>query len=262
MGDVTGRFADIVSGPEEGLDLAEAALLIAAHAQPDLDVAAAIDRLDAIAASCPEPTLDSLRLHLFSTLGFRANQENYADPRNSFLHEVLERRVGIPITLSVVTMEVGRRVGVPIAGIGLPGHFLVKHEAVPPVLFDPFGGGRLVDVDDCRQLLREIYGDSVKLSPAMLAPVGPLTILSRMLANLKQVYLAAAELRDVEWVLRLRTIIPGAGPDEVTELASTQAALGGFAEAATTLEQLGEQSTGATAAQATAQARQLRARLN
>src|SRR5438067_2212591 len=135
------RFAELVQGDEDTIPLDETALLIAAHAYPDLDVAAELARLDAIAARCPGDELDV--------------RHEYYDPRNSFLNEVLDRRLGIPITLSLVTMEVGRRIGVPLLGVGMPGHFLVRYG---PVVVDPFTGGRKLTEDDCRQLLSGTLG--------------------------------------------------------------------------------------------------------
>src|SRR5204862_32917 len=124
--DATGRFADLVNGREAELPVDEAALLIAAHAYPELDVAEQLARLDALALWCFAPTLDALVEHLFVDEDFHGNADDYYDPRNSFLNDVLDRRVGIPITLSVLTMEVGRRIGVPVAGVSMPGHFLLR----------------------------------------------------------------------------------------------------------------------------------------
>jgi hypothetical protein len=118
--DVTERFRALVHGPEVSLPLDEAALLIAAHAEPGLDLDAELARLDELAAGVANPTLDGLRRHLFGELGFRGADHDYDDPRNSYLHVVVERRVGIPISLSVLLMEVGRRIGVPLAGCPCP----------------------------------------------------------------------------------------------------------------------------------------------
>src|SRR5256885_16075663 len=123
--DPTGRFAELVNGLEAALPLDEAGLLIAAHAKPELDVGEQLARFDALADRVGEPTLDGLRRLLFRDLGFAGNEDDYFDPRNSYLDDVLERRTGIPISLAVVMMEVGRRVGVPLSGVSMPGHFLV-----------------------------------------------------------------------------------------------------------------------------------------
>lgn len=260
--DPTARFRRLVEGPDEAVRLDEGALLIAAHACPGLDVDAELARLDALADDVPAPTLDGVRTHLFETLGFRGNGADYGDPRNSYLNEVLDRRLGLPITLSVLVIEVGRRVGVPFSGIGLPGHFLVRHEGAPPVLLDPFEGGRELSVDDCAERVARIYGDAVEFDPSMLAPVGPKAILARMLANLKQRFTLTGEAVAAEWVLRLRSTIPDAGTRELGELAGAQAAIGRFTAAAETLEGMARRLSEEAAAKAVAQARRLRSRLN
>ena len=128
--------------------LDDAALLVAACAENDVDVDAAKGMLDDLAASCPGYTLDHLVPHLFGPGRFRANTADYYDPKNSFLHHVVEARRGLPILLSVVWMEVGRRAGAFTAGVGLPGHFVVRVGTRGGVLVDPFAGGRLVSVED------------------------------------------------------------------------------------------------------------------
>lgn len=252
----------MVEAPEEALRLDEAALLIAAHAHPELDVDARLAQLDELAAGCPSATVDGVVGHLFGTLGFRGNVDDYGDPRNSFLDDVLDRRLGIPITLSVVLMEVGRRLGVSFVGIGLPGHFVVRHEGVPRVLLDPFEGGRRLSPEDCAEHVRRIYGDALSFEPSMLAPVGPRAVLARMLANLKQRFTMEGDAVDAEWVIRLRTLIPDVGEQELGELAGAQAAIGRFRAAAETLEGWAERLPEGDAAKAVARARQLRARLN
>jgi regulator of sirC expression with transglutaminase-like and TPR domain len=260
--DPTARFRRLVQGPDDAVRLDEGALLIAAHACPGLDVDAELRRLDGLAAAVPLPTFDSVRSHLFDTLGFRGNADDYGDPRNSYLNEVLDRRLGLPITLAVVVIEVGRRLGVPFSGIGLPGHFLVRHDAVPRVLIDPFEGGRELTVEDCADRIERIYGNAVEFDPSMLAPVGPRAILARMLANLKQRFGITGDAVAAEWVLRLRAAIPEAGPSALGELAGAQAAIGRFRAAAETLEGMAQHLPEDAAAKAVARARLLRARLN
>ena len=131
MADPTARFTELVQTPEAEWALDEASFLIATHARPDLDLPAQLARLDELAAQAGEPTLDGLRRLLFRDLGFSGNEVDYYDPRNSFLDEVLDRRTGIPITLAVVMLEVGRRLGVPLAGVSMPGHFLVRDKVDP-----------------------------------------------------------------------------------------------------------------------------------
>ncbi|MDP9071755.1 MAG: transglutaminase-like domain-containing protein, partial [Actinomycetota bacterium] len=224
--DPTSRFARLVGRPDAEIPLDEGALLIASHAYPGLDVAGQLARLDDIAAACPDATLDSMRQHLFGVLGFRGNTTRYADPRNSFLNDVLDRRTGIPISLAVVTMEVGRRLGLSLQGVGMPGHFLVRHQEEPPVLFDPFGGGRVVTVTECEELFRSVHGPGAPFDPSLLAPVGARAILTRMLANLRHLYQSVGDARSLGWVLELRMSVPGSSPYELADVASAQAALG------------------------------------
>ena len=234
----TDRFHALVRGPEAALALDEAALLLAAHAEPGLDVAGQLSRLDQLAESCPEPTVGGIRALLFGQLGLQGNTSEYDDPRNSFLDQVLDRKVGIPISLSVVTIEVGRRVGVRFEGIGLPGHFLVRHLDDPVHLMDPFHHGRVLDVDACAALFQSLYGPAAPFSPSLLAPVGPRQILARMLANLKNSYADRGDTGSLEWVLRLRAAIPGVPARELADLARVLVNLGRFGEAADALDRL------------------------
>ena len=258
----TVRFAALVQGPEEEIALDEAAFLLAAHASPGLDVAGQRKRLDEIAAAVPEPTLDALVRHLFDTCGFAGDVEHYGDPRNSYLDAVLDRRRGIPITLSVVTMEVGRRVGLRLSGVGMPGHFLVRHDAEPRVFLDPFAGGVALDAAGAEARFRRTAGEGAAFDPAYLAPVGPRAILARMLANLKQTARATGDLATLDWVVRLRVAVPGVLPGELAELAQAQAAQGQFHRAAAALEDLATRVDPAQAPAVLAAATRARARLN
>ncbi len=262
MSEATARFAELVSRDDDDIPLDEAALLIAAHAYPGLDIAAELARLDDLAAGCTPATLDGLRHHLFDVAGFTGNTRRFGDPRNSFLNDVLHRRLGIPISLAVLTMEVGRRVGVPLEGIGMPGHFLVRHAEAPRVLVDPFVGGRIMEAADCEALFRSVYGDSAPFDPSMLVPVGKRAILARMLANLRQLYVARGDAPSTGWVLRLRTAIPATSAPELADVAAAHAALGRLGEAAATLEELAEVLPEESAERARAEAKLQRSRLN
>lgn len=248
--EATARFVELVARPEDEIPIDEGALLIAAHAYPGLDVAAQLRRLDALAEGCAAATLEALVDHLFTEGGFKGNAAEYDDPCNSYLNDVLDRRLGIPISLSVVTVEVGRRLGVPLAGVGMPGHFLVRHMRAPPVLLDPFGGGRLLSEPEAEALFRSLGGTGPFL-PRFLDPVAPRAILSRMLANLQGIFLGR-DTRQAAWVLRLRLAVPGLPDQERVGLARALAALGRFDVAAGALEGLG----------LAAEARSLRARGN
>jgi regulator of sirC expression with transglutaminase-like and TPR domain len=195
------RFAAAVAAPDAAIDLAEAALLIAAEAYPGLDVAHYLHALDELAAAA-QPALrdagaDGARVRrlvefLAVERGFRGNQEDYYDRRNSFLNEVLERRTGIPITLALVYTEVARRLGLTLVGVGFPGHFLAKHPGPPELIIDPFFG-QILTPADCQQRLRAVLGEDAQLDPAHLRVATAKEILVRMLRNLKQVALQTRE---------------------------------------------------------------------
>ncbi len=195
------RFARVVDRPESAINLAEAALLIAEDAYPRLDTEAYLRRVDELAEPLADRVrpdshllelVDLLNGHLFGEIGLRGNVQDYYDPRNSYLNEVLDRRLGIPITLSVVYMEVARRIGLTVVGIGLPGHFVVEaRQGTSSVLLDPFAGGQILSLEDCERLVEHAYGNGVEFSEDLMAPVRKRQILMRMLNNLKRTYLTA-----------------------------------------------------------------------
>jgi regulator of sirC expression with transglutaminase-like and TPR domain len=191
------EFAAAVRCPDGEIRLARAALLIAAAEQPGLDVDGYLARLDELAdAALPArraadalSRLHRLREFLFEELGFAGDHSDYFDPRNSHLNEVLDRRLGIPITLSLVFIEVGRRLGLQMEGIGLPGHFITGARiAGEQVLLDPFNRGAMLTVEACGQVVRQALGRPVRLLPEHFARVDNRQFLTRMLANLKGVY--------------------------------------------------------------------------
>jgi len=196
------RFAEIAALPDERIDLAEAALWIAAEEQPGLDPSPWLERLDGMAKRL-RPQLAGVRDHLdrvgrlagflAEEVGLRGNAEDYYDPRNSLLNEVLARGLGIPITLALVYMEVGRRADVPLDGVGFPGHFLLRHSLHPQLLFDPFEGGRPLTEDDCRSMLDRLSGGTLAFDARLLKPASPRQILIRMLNNLRRIYLHRGE---------------------------------------------------------------------
>ena len=221
------RFTALVSGPEEDLDLAEAALLIAREEQPDLDVAHYLKRLDQLADAVrtelpPSPThndtLQCLNTHLFLKEELRGNTGEYYDPRNSFLNEVLETKVGIPITLSVIYMEVGRRLGLALVGIGFPGHFLVRYSGPDGErILDPFLGGANLSEAQLAAKLRSMYGENNPLAvqvSKLLTPATKKEILTRMLGNLKGVYLNKGDFERALSVIDRMVLIR---PDAATE---------------------------------------------
>ncbi|MGH9246271.1 MAG: SirB1 family protein [Acidimicrobiales bacterium] len=250
--EASARFIELIRKPERLIRLDLGALLIAAHAYPDLEVDRELARLDDLATRCRTPTLDALVMHLFVVERFVGNRSDYYDPRNSFLNDVLDRRRGIPITLSLLTIEVGRRIGVPLSGVGMPGHFLLRDKVDRSVFVDPFSGGATLTAEQCEAVFRRLAGPETPFDPAYLEPAGARSILARLLANLKAVYRERGDRRALLWVLRLRAAIPGVPATELRELAMMLAASGRFDAAADTLEGLEEPEA----------ATRLRARLN
>ena len=221
------RWKEIVAGPEEEIDLAEAALVIAAHEYRDLDIAACRAQLDQIAAALNKrlrrdigftERILSLNRYLFDELGFRGNVADYYDPRNSFLNDVLDRRLGIPITLSLIYVAVGRRIGLALHGVSFPGHFLVKctlRDGV--VVLDPYARGTSLGLDELQQRLRALRGGaeaSPEVTRRMLAVSGKKDILARLLRNLKTIYLERRDApRALAAVDRVIELEPGAAEE-------------------------------------------------
>jgi regulator of sirC expression with transglutaminase-like and TPR domain len=204
-------FAHVVSRPEDELDLAQAALLIAEPEYPGLDLPHYLDRLDRLAAAAREriasgqPDLTSIARFLHEELGFHGNAEDYYDPRNSYLNEVLDRRTGIPITLALVLLEVARRAGVTASGVSFPGHFLVRSG---DTILDPFDG-RPLDLEGLRELQARVTGQVGDPDPELLQPATKRQILSRMLNNLRGIWQSRGDTRRVrEVVERLEVLQP------------------------------------------------------
>jgi len=190
-------FSHLVSRPEADLDLARAALLIAEPEYPGLDVARYIEELDRLGAGAAvrinaaqqRTPLETVVRYLYEELGFHGNTRNYYDPRNSFLNEVLDRKTGIPITLSVLYMEVGRRIGLKVEGVGMPGHFIVKcrHNSAE-IFIDAFERGEILLEEGCERKLTQLHGKDFQFNRSCLDAVNHSQILTRMLHNLKAIY--------------------------------------------------------------------------
>lgn len=190
------EFARMIARPEEDLDLGCAALLVAGEEYPGLDVAAHLRRLDGFAEAVRQRAPDGLppeelgrRLgrYLFEEQGFRGNSADYYNPDNSYFNRVLDTRVGIPITLSLLFLEVARRVGLRCRGVGMPGHFLVGLEGSESY-FDPFNGGAALTASDCRRLAEGLFGPRMAWRDDYLTPCTKYELLFRLLNNLKVVY--------------------------------------------------------------------------
>jgi regulator of sirC expression with transglutaminase-like and TPR domain len=232
------RWRELLSLPDGEIPLDEAALLIAGPAEPDLDVAAQLARLDDLAARIGPCDTEGVCRLVFETLAVKGDEQTYDDPRNSYLNQVLDRRLGIPISISVLLMEIGRRCGVALQGVGMPGHFLVRDPDRPDLLIDAFSGGRRLDEAACASLLQSVAGADVELHVALLAPVGPRTILARMLANLDASFRRRDDRDGLRWVTRLRAAIPGLPAAERMALAEELASMGCYNEAVALLEEL------------------------
>jgi len=257
------RWTELVQRPEAEIPLDEAALLISASANPALDVTAQLERLDALGSRVDRADVDSLLRVLFEQERLRGDRGSYHGPDNSYLDRVLDRRLGIPISLAVVLLEVGRRAGVALDAVGMPGHFLVRDPARPHQLIDPFDAGQRLDLGACERLLQAATGDATHLSPEMLATSNRHAILARMLANLDRNFAMRQDRTALSWLCDLRMALPVAAASDRTQLAGRLARLGRFDVAAAVLEDVaGALPAERVAARLLAQAATFRARLN
>ncbi len=202
------------------INLAEAALLLAKEEYPDLDVSAYLRKLDDLADNVqarltphapPEKIIATMNQFLFQELGFSGDTKDYYDPRNSFLNDVLDRRTGIPITLSILYMEVGRRLGLALQGVTFPGHFLVKLVLEDgQVILDPFSGGASLSEEELKSRLHQFRGrPSRRPIDQFLNRAGKKEILVRMLSNLKVIYLQQEEFaKALSVVQRILLVLP------------------------------------------------------
>jgi regulator of sirC expression with transglutaminase-like and TPR domain len=189
---------------EASFRLAQAALYIAQEEYPTLSVGSYLQQLDAMAAAVaqqlpsepyPLRIVQVINRYLFADLGFYGNEQDYYDPRNSFLNDVLERRTGIPISLSLIYLDIANQIGFPMVGINFPGHFLIRPVQADMELFvDPFHKGELLFEQDCKERLEQLYQRPVELQPDFFAVITPRQFLTRMLSNLKHLYLDQGNL--------------------------------------------------------------------
>jgi regulator of sirC expression with transglutaminase-like and TPR domain len=240
------RFAAIAALPDEQIDVAEAALWVAAEAQPRIEVDVYRGKLVAVAGrasrrlAAARDTADrvaKLARFLHDEEGLRGNESDYYDPRNSLLSDVLDRGLGIPITLSIVWVDVARRLGLEAAGVGFPGHFLVQvaSDGGSELLVDPFHG-RLVDLRDCETLLARAAGPRARVDIGMLRPAAPREILVRLLRNLKHAHAQRDEFEAaVACCDRLLLLLPDE-PGELRDRGLLHRGLDEWRSAATDLE--------------------------
>ncbi len=220
-------FRQAVDRPEDLIDLGRAALTIALPDYPDLDIPACLAQIDELAVAVTQRcgavadvyrSLAALNYILFTERRFRGNRDDYFDPKNSFLNEVLARKTGIPISLSVLYIEVAQRIGLKLSGVGFPGHFLVKYaESREEIVIDPFAGGEVRSREDLAGMIRQLYGDKVSFHAEFLEPVTKKQILQRMLANLKAIYRKKNDLVKSLTVLDRLIILDPTAKDDIRE---------------------------------------------
>lgn len=199
--DALDEFQDAIAGEDEDIDLARAALVFSKCEYPELEIVPYLEKIDDFAAQTVErfddddasiDQVEVLNELLFEEYGLVGANDDYYDPRNSYLHEVIDRRIGIPVSLSVLFMSVGARAGVPLAGTAVPMHFLVRVLGVrPPIFVDCFNSGRLLTVEQCREGLQRISNGQIPFSEGMLDTVSNRAVLIRVMTNLKMIYLNA-----------------------------------------------------------------------
>jgi regulator of sirC expression with transglutaminase-like and TPR domain len=217
--DLDTTLAALAADPASPVDLGELALHLARDEYPDLDLPGYLNRLDDLADTLRPrlgPSLSGnaveLTHFLFEEEGFAGNAEDYYDARNSYLNDVLDRKLGLPITLSVLASAIGERTGLIVAGIGLPGHFIAKlvGDDGEEVLFDPFHGGQFLDPGACEALVTAVTGRPFALTADALAATPPGHIAARMLNNLKATYLKDGDFARAARVMeRLVQLEPG-----------------------------------------------------
>jgi regulator of sirC expression with transglutaminase-like and TPR domain len=208
-------FARLMQRAEEEFNLDEAALLIARTEYPHLNVHDQLGRLDALASrlhcDLSRPAIEiieSMNKLLFEKEQFRGNEEEYDDPRNSYLNDVLDRKLGIPISLSLIYIEVARRRDLPVTGVSFPGNFLVKYRADRnEFLIDPYRRGRILARHDCKELLKSQFGDEAELKPEYFAAPTKKQILARMLNNLKGSYVRRHDFTRVLTLIQLALLV-------------------------------------------------------
>jgi regulator of sirC expression with transglutaminase-like and TPR domain len=233
------RFARVVAMPDADLDLAMGALVIASDGRPDVDPEATLAILDSLAERVRlrldvgdprDVVLDRLHDVLYRETGFRGpTAAEFHDPRNSLLDLVAWRRVGLPISLAIVELEVAWRIGLELRGIGLPGHFIVG--TADGVLMDPAGGGARLRPDDCQALIRRAIGDGVLFHSGMLRTASKREILTRVLRNVRSAHLAARDWPAALGAVELLAVVEPLDPDHGRDRGLLLGRMGRFGEA-------------------------------
>jgi regulator of sirC expression with transglutaminase-like and TPR domain len=220
---LVGRFSEVIQ-LKTNPPLDEAWALIGSALAPEgaVDVASQLLRLDQMANEVPETTVEGLIEYLFhGARPLTGNVTDYYSPSNSLLHRMLDQRTGIPISLSIVLIEVGRRLGIAMNGVGMPAHFLVgltpSKGLIPEIFIDPFHGGQVMDREQARLLFQRVAGTHQHFDLRFLAITPTLGILERVLNNLKAIYIRNGDVGSLRTVMMFRARLPGIGPTETDE---------------------------------------------
>ena len=240
------NFYNEIHQSDDQINLAKAALYIAQEEYPELEVDAYLNALDVMAAEVEErlpieryplKILKILNQYLYDDLGYMGNIKDYYNPHNSFLNDVIDLRTGIPITLSLIYLEIAQRLDFPMVGINMPGHFLIRPDFEDAGIFvDPFHEGEVLFEQDCEERLTKVYGYPVQLQPSFTAPVSPKHLLARMLTNLKFIYLNDRDLpKALAAVERILLLFPDA-PKERRDRGLLSYQLGYWSQASQDLE--------------------------
>jgi regulator of sirC expression with transglutaminase-like and TPR domain len=240
------RFVEIARRPDAQLDLVEGSLVIALEDDPSIDIDAYLGRVGEWSGAVRERLegsreveriVDAINRLLFDEEGFRGEDEDYYDPRSALLSETLDKHAGLPISLSVLYIEISRRVGAEVSGVSLPGRFLVKFSgAFGMIVVDPFDGGRVLTTVELQKLLDEVYGGGVRLREHHLRSFSPKEILARELAHLKTAYLAQHDLARAAASIDRLLILDENDPFEVRDRAAVAVQMHAYAEAVASLE--------------------------
>ncbi|MHB8574780.1 MAG: SirB1 family protein [Dehalococcoidia bacterium] len=264
-----GAFAAALKRNDGAIDLLRAAMTLGLIGDPTLDVEAAVAGFlglaDEIRAEIGRPAsladgISALNEGLFSRRGFSGNREQYDDPRNGFMHEALARRTGIPITLALIYIEIGVRLGLPLAGVGFPAHFLVRAGAEPAEYryIDPFNGGQTLSRDDLAAFLRRQGGDPERQLDTYLAAITPRQVLERMLNNLQNMYTRALQYDRARAAVDFHLVLSPWSFERLRDRGLLSAELGEFDAAVADLRQyLAQEPDSANAAQLRALAERL-----
>jgi regulator of sirC expression with transglutaminase-like and TPR domain len=220
-------FAWRIDREEEKISLAEASFLLAKCVEyPNLVIDKYLGKIARMAAEIgsrldcekrdPHSSIHSINDYLFAEQGFHGNEDDYYDPRNSFLNDVIDRKTGIPITISTLYIELARRVGLALDGVCFPGHFIVKYSGLADeILIDPFNHGRILSERDCQDILDRMYGSRVQFRREMIASSTKKQILDRMLNNLKGIYV---DSKNYQKALSVVDLILELSPDNYLEI--------------------------------------------